>query len=120
VAQNDQIDAYFATLAPDQREALQHLRALVRRVVPEAQETMSYGMPAFKLGGRFLISYAGWKRHCSIYPVTDTFLSAHAHELEGYDRTKGSLHFTPDDPLSDALVTALVQARVTELASGRR
>jgi uncharacterized protein YdhG (YjbR/CyaY superfamily) len=120
VAQDARIDAYLATLPPDQREALQHLRDLVRRVVPEAEETMSYGMPAFKLGGRFLVSYAGWKHHCSIYPLTDTFLSAHADELEGYGRTKGSLHFTPDAPLPDAVMTALVQARVADLASGRR
>jgi uncharacterized protein YdhG (YjbR/CyaY superfamily) len=120
VAQDTRIDAYLATLPADQRDALQRLRDLVRRVVPQAEETMSYGMPAFKLGGRFLVSYAGWKHHCSIYPLTDTFLAAHADELEGYGRTKGSLHFTPDAPLRDAVMTALVQARVADLASGRR
>lgn len=47
-------------------------------------------MPAFKLDGRLLVSFAGWKAHCSIYPLTDTFLQAHAAELKGYERTKGA------------------------------
>jgi uncharacterized protein YdhG (YjbR/CyaY superfamily) len=110
------VDAYLAELPADQRETLQRLRTCVARVVPEAEELISYGMPAFKLNGRFLVSYAGWKKHCSIYPLTDAFLESHADELEGYGRTKGSLHFTPEAPLPDALLKKLVRARVADLA----
>jgi uncharacterized protein YdhG (YjbR/CyaY superfamily) len=66
------------------------------------------------------VSYAGWTRHCSIYPLTDTFLKAHADELKGYGRTKGSLHFTPETPLPDALVSDLIRARVDDLETGGR
>jgi uncharacterized protein YdhG (YjbR/CyaY superfamily) len=118
VADESPVDAYLAALPPAQREALQRLRAQVARLVPDAVETISYGMPAFKLNGRFLVSFAGWKAHCSIYPLTDTFLAAHADELEGYPRTKGSLHFTPEEPLPDALVEGLVMARRADLEGG--
>ena len=109
------IDAYLAALPPDQCEALQRLRGQIRQVAPDAVETISYDMPAFKLGGRFLVSFAGWKAHCSIYPLTDSFLAGHAGELEGYARTKGSLHFTSKVPLPESVVEALIRERVADL-----
>ena len=109
------IDTYLATLPAGQRDALQRLRIQIARVVPDAVETISYGMPAFKLDGRFLVSFAGWKRHCSIYPLTDAFLESNADALAGYDRTKGSLHFTPEMPLPEPIVETLVRARVADL-----
>lgn len=118
MAHDARIDAYLTTLPANQREALQRLRAQVARTVPDAVETISYGMPAFKLDGRLLVSFAGWKAHCSIYPLTDTFLQAHAAELKGYERTKGSVHFTPEAPLPVALVRALVRARLADLEAG--
>ena len=114
------VDAYLATLPADQQKVLQDLRAQVARIAPDAVETISYGMPAFKLGGRFLVSYAAWKSHCSIYPLTDTFMQSHADAIAGFDRTKGSLHFTPKDPLPPGLVEDLVRARLADLASGGR
>ena len=119
MAHDSPIDAYLATLPADQREMLQRLRAQIARLVPDAVETISYGMPALKLHGRFLVSYAGWKAHCSIYPLTGTFLEAHADALKGYGRTKGSLHFTPKKPLPEALVDGLIRERVADLESGR-
>jgi len=109
------VDAYLTGLPPDQRELLEDLRARVARLVPDAKELISYGMPAFKLHGRFLVSYAGWKRHCSIYPLTDAFLAAHRAALAGFGRTKGSLHFTPAAPVPDALLDELILARVGDL-----
>jgi uncharacterized protein YdhG (YjbR/CyaY superfamily) len=112
------IDAYLATLPPDQHKALQRLRVQIARLVPGAVETISYGMPAFQLEGHAVVWFAGWKAHCSIYPVTDTFLQEHADALKGYERTKGSLHFTPDAPLPEALVEQLVRARLADLQAG--
>jgi uncharacterized protein YdhG (YjbR/CyaY superfamily) len=120
VAADSRIDSYLATLPADQRKLLQRLRAQIARVVPNAEETISYGMPAFKLNGRFLVSFAGWKAHCSIYPLTDTFLAAHADALEGYGRTKGSLHFTPQKPVPEPVMEDLIRARVADLAAGGR
>jgi uncharacterized protein YdhG (YjbR/CyaY superfamily) len=118
VAHQTPVDDYLASLPPAQRDALRRVREAVARVAPDAVETISYGMPAFKLNGRFLVSFAGWKAHCSIYPLTDTFLSAHEDELKGYRRTKGSLHFTPEAPLPEALLERLVLARRADLEGG--
>lgn len=114
------VDEYLAGLPADQRELLESLRKRVAALVPEATETISYGMPAFKLGGRFLVSYAAWKAHCSLYPLTDSFMASHATEIEGFDRTKGSIHFTPTKRLPDRVLADLVRARVADLEAGGR
>ena len=103
------VQAYLDHLPADQRALLEHVREVVGRVAVDAEEAISYGMPAFERDGKFFLSYAGWKRHCSIYPLTDAFLAAHPAELEGYGRTKGSLHFTPERPLPDLLLEDLVR-----------
>jgi uncharacterized protein YdhG (YjbR/CyaY superfamily) len=109
------VDGYLATLPAGQRALLERLRAQVARLAPDATETISYGMPTFKLGGRALLWYAGWKAHCSIYPLTDSFSAAHSDALKGYRRTRGSLHFTPDNPLAEPLIAELVRARLADL-----
>ena len=115
-ARDPRVDAYLATLPADQQGLLEGVRATIRRVVPDAEETIAYDMPAFRLAGRFLVSYAGWKRHCSLYPLTDSFLAAHAAEIEGFGRTKGSIHFTAAKPLPPALLDELIRTRVADLA----
>ena len=117
MARDPKVDAYLDALPPDQCALLQHVREVIRRVIPDAEEAISYGMPAFKREGRFFVSYAGWKAHCSIYPLTAAFQAEHAAELEGYGRTKGSLHFTPERPLPDHLLEALVRDEVVRAAS---
>lgn len=112
------IDAYLAKLPAEQRAALAQLRAEALRLVPDAEESMSYGMPVIKHRGQALLWFAAWKHHCSVYPLTDTFLAAHADELERYERTKGSLHFTPEDPLPPSLFAAMIRARLDDLDAG--
>ena len=120
MAEASRVDRYLAGLPADQRDALQGLRLHLRRLLPGAVETISYGMPAFKVDGRAVVWFAGWKAHCSMYPLTDTFLAAHADALQGYRRTKGSLHFQADAPLPEALVEELVRARLADLEREER
>jgi uncharacterized protein YdhG (YjbR/CyaY superfamily) len=120
VTRDPRVDAYLATLPADQRALLERVSGQIRTVMPDAEETISYAMPSFRQGNRFVVSYAGWKQHCSIYPLTDSFLAAHGDEVKGYSRTKGSLHFTPDKPLPDGIVEELVRARLAELGQGER
>ena len=119
MATDPRVDAYLDALPQGQRAALQHLRERNRGIVPDAEETISYDMPAFKHRGTFFVSYAGWKRHCSLYPMTDSFRSAHAAELEGFGGTKGSVHFTPERPLPDGMIDELIRARLADLEGGR-
>ena len=113
------VDAYLAKLPADQRDVLAALRVRVHELSPEAEETISYGMPAFKLNDRFFLSYAGWKRHCSIYPIDEQVLERHADAIRGYRRTTGSLHFSAAQPLPDALLADLVAQRANDLRGGR-
>jgi uncharacterized protein YdhG (YjbR/CyaY superfamily) len=114
------VDAYLAALPADQGEVLQALRDRVKALAPQALETISYAMPAFKLGDRFLLSYAAWKRHCSIYAPGEDLLARYATELDGHGRTKGSLHFSKAQPLPDGLVVDFVRRRVASIESGGR
>ena len=114
------IDAYLENVAVDQRELLERMRTQILGLLPEAAEVISYGMPGFKVHGKVVVWFAAWKAHCSLYPLTDTFLRDHARELEGYTITKGSVHFTPLKPLPEAVVEALVRARIADLEAGLR
>ena len=111
------VDDHLAALPPDQRAALEHLRATIRAAAPDATEAISYGMPAFKQDGRGLVSYAAFKAHCSLFPMSSTVIASLATELEGFVTSKGTIRFTPEAPLPDALVTRIVRARLAELAA---
>jgi uncharacterized protein YdhG (YjbR/CyaY superfamily) len=115
VTTDPRVDAYLAALPADQRDQLQAFRAKVAELAPRAVETISYNMPAFKVGRQFLLSYAAWKRHCSFYPVNDALLERYAVALAGYGRTKGSLHFSAAQPLPDGLVEDLVRDRLVAI-----
>jgi uncharacterized protein YdhG (YjbR/CyaY superfamily) len=113
------VDAYLETRPADQRELLAAVRRRVHELVPDATELISYDMPAFKLHGRFLLSYAGWKRHCSLYPPGDDLLVRYADELQGYGRTKGSLHFSDKQPLPPGLLDDFIRERAASVEAGR-
>jgi uncharacterized protein YdhG (YjbR/CyaY superfamily) len=114
------VDTFLARLPDDQRAALQSLRETIRAAVPDAVEAISYGVPAFKLHGRPLLSYGAAKNHCAFYVQSPAVMEAHAAELEGLPQGRGSIRFQPDEPLPADLVTALVKARIAETTTNRR
>jgi uncharacterized protein YdhG (YjbR/CyaY superfamily) len=114
MATDPRVDDYLAKLPAEQQQLLGALRRRVAELAPDAEETISYGMPAFKVDGRFFLSYAAWKQHCSIYAIDAPLLERHADAIRGYGRTKGALHFTPERPLPDALLVDLVRQRERE------
>ena len=108
------VDDYLAALPDDQRAALEKLRKTIKAAMPEATETISYQMPTFKLRGRFLVSYAAFKNHCSLFPATDEMFEAFGEELKPFFSGKGTIRFTTERPLPSELVEKIVRARVEE------
>ena len=109
------IDTYLADQDGSERNTLQQLRQDILEVVPNAEECISYGMPAFKVRGKTVAGFAAFKNHLSYLPHSGSVLSALAADIADYDGTKSSLHFTVDQPLPKALVTKLVTARLQQL-----
>jgi uncharacterized protein YdhG (YjbR/CyaY superfamily) len=90
------------------------------RCAPEATETIAYQMPAFKDHGRFLVSYAAFKDHCSLFPASYAVIEALGEELKPYFSGKGTIRFQAHKPLTAALVKKIVKARIEENAARRR
>ena len=111
------IDEYLAGVPDDKRAALERLRQQVYAAAPDATEAISYGMPAFKLDGRFFVGFGAAKDYCSFY-VGRAPLVALATELAGYRLWKGTINFQPDHPLPEELVTKLVRLRLAEYQAG--
>jgi uncharacterized protein YdhG (YjbR/CyaY superfamily) len=109
------INTYLADLDEPKRTTLQQLRQDILEVVPNAEECISYGMPAFKVRGKTVAGFAAFKNHLSYLPHSGSVLPALAADIADYDGTKGSLHFTADQPLPNDLVTKLVTARLQQL-----
>ncbi|KKB08294.1 iron chaperone [Devosia chinhatensis] len=108
-----QIDAHIEALAPAFREAMQHLRAVIRAAAPEAEEIITYAMPGIGLEGP-LVSYCAFKTHCSLFPMGNSVFTGMEDEIAPWRTSKGTLQFTPDAPLPDALVIRIVKARIAE------
>ena len=108
------VEDYLAGLPEVPRAALERLRETIKAAAPEATETISYQMPAFKLRGRFLVSYAAFKHHCSLFPASGKVLEAHGEELKPYFSGKGTIRFDADEPIPAALVKKIVMTRIEE------
>ena len=111
---SEEIDDYLSQLEEPKRSTLSAVRASIRAAVPEAEEGISYGMPAFKLRGKTVAGFAAFRHHLSYLPHSGSVLAELDQELAGYTQTKGSLHFPVDTPLPDELVRRLVAVRLRQ------
>ena len=107
------IDEYIATFPKDIQKILIKVRRTIKAAAPNAGEKISYGIPTFTLDGKYLIYFAGWKHHISIYPIPvgdDAF----NQEIAPYAAGKGTLKFPIDKPIPLKLITKIVKLKVAE------
>jgi uncharacterized protein YdhG (YjbR/CyaY superfamily) len=113
------VDEYLAGVPEPARSTLNKMRAVIRSAVPpEATETISYRIPAFKHKG-VLVWFAAFSDHCSLFP-TASVIEAFKNELKGYTTSKGTIQFPLDKPIPIALIRRLVKARVAQMGSKKR
>lgn len=119
------VDAYMADVPNEKaRAALSTLRTRIKAAAPSATEGVSYGVPMFKIDGHLLVGFGAAKNHCALYGVSVDEMGPLLPELERFDTSKGTVRFTPDEPLSAALVKKIVKLRVASIearwGTGRR
>jgi uncharacterized protein YdhG (YjbR/CyaY superfamily) len=110
-----EIDRYLADVDEPKRTTLEALRRSILEVVPDAEQCISYGVPAFKVQGKTVAGFAAFKTHLSYLPHSGSVLAALGDDVAQYERTKGSLHFAIDKPLPKRLVKKLVTTRLNQL-----
>ena len=121
MAKYTDVDEYMAQLPDDRRAVMEQLRSTIRAAAsPDAVEVISYNMPAFKLDGRFLVSYEAFKRHYSLFPWSDAMVEEIGDEMKPYAVGKGTIRFSADEPISLELVTRIVEFRNREVAREAR
>ena len=111
----DEIDAYLAALEEPTRSTLEELRKAILEVVPDAEQSLSYGLPAFKVRRKTVAGFAAFKNHLSYLPHSGSVLAELGDDVAGFETSKGSLKFAIDKPLPKRLVKKLVAARIREL-----
>jgi len=116
----EEIDHYLGTLDEPKRATLAQLRDTIVAIVPDAEQCISYGMPAFKLRGKTIAGFAAFKSHLSYVPHSGAVIPRLAKETGGYTKTKGSLHFPFNKPLPRKLVKKLLDVRMTEAFGSKR
>lgn len=109
------VDEYLDAAAEPQATTLRTLRAQLRELLPDAQETIAYGAPAMRVEKGLVAGYTANAKHCAYLPMSGSVLAGMADQLTGYTYSKGALRFPPDQPLPQELVAALVAARLAEL-----
>ena len=110
---HESVDAYLADVPPKERAVLKEIRAAVKDVVPDAEEKISYGMPAFTHNGN-LLYYAAMKNHLSLFPGSKSVVKKFATELKPFDAREGTIRFTVDKPLPITLVKKIAKMRAAE------
>ena len=108
------IDEYLVSVNAYHRDALQKIRKTVHAVAPNAEECISYGIPAFRMNGCSLVFFGAWANHCALYLGSSATLKKFRNELRDFQTSKGTLRFSPGKPLPVALVKRLVKARIAE------
>jgi uncharacterized protein YdhG (YjbR/CyaY superfamily) len=108
------VEEYLAGLDEPKQSTLRQLRSSILEVIPEAEEGISYGLPAFRVRGQVIAGFAAFTKHLSYLPNSGSVIPELGEKVAGYASTKGSLHFPLDTPLPKTLVRQLVKVRLRQ------
>jgi uncharacterized protein YdhG (YjbR/CyaY superfamily) len=111
------IDDYLAAQPDAARRVLERLRRTIRAALPGADETISYGIPAYKLHGRVVLYFAGWREHYSLYPSSRQLVEKFKKDLAPYELRKGTIRIPLDEPAPAALVARIAKFRARQIAA---
>ena len=115
-----EVDAYLAGIDEPKRSTLQELRRTILELLPDAEECISYSMPAFRHEGHVVAGFQATSKGCSYYPFSGTTLATLAAELKNYEGTKSAVHFDPKRGLPTTLVRKLLRTRIAEIAPAKK
>ena len=116
----EEVDEYLRGVEEPKRSTLQALRRTILEIVPDADQVISYRVPAFRVRGKTVAGFAAFKNHLSYLPFSGSVLTQLADELKGYTMTKSALHFPVDRPLPRTVVKKLIAVRLGEVRPGSR
>ena len=108
------VDDYLAAQPEDVRAILQHVRSIIHKAVPDGEEVISYQVPTYKLHGTYVVYFAGWKQHYSLYPATDQLVAAFKGDLAPYKSSKATLRFPLSQPVPAKLIERIVKFMAKE------
>ena len=114
----EEIDQYLDALEEPKRTTLARLRQTILAIIPEAEQGISYGVPAFKVGGKTIAGFAAFKNHLSYLPHSGSVFPQLSDELRGYSSSSGALRFSIDEPLPAPLVEKLIAVRLQQAFPG--
>lgn len=110
------VDEYIASQPATVKSILKRVRSSIRKALPEAEEVISYQIPAYKLHGARVLYFAGWKRHYSLYPAGERLVAEFRDELAPYEVNKGTIRFPLSQPVPVKLIGRIAQFRAGEAA----
>jgi uncharacterized protein YdhG (YjbR/CyaY superfamily) len=103
------VDDYLAGHPEEVRNVLRRVRSTIRKALPGAEEAISYQIPAYRLDGGYVVYFAGWKRHYSLYPATDHLVAAFRNDLAPYEVSKGTIRFPLSQPVPVRLIERIAK-----------
>jgi uncharacterized protein YdhG (YjbR/CyaY superfamily) len=111
------VDEYIATQPESVRPKLEQVRAAIRKAVPEAVEGIGYRMPGYKLLGKPMLYFAGFREHYSLFAASGTFFATLEDELRGYEVRKGTVHFPLEKPVPVKLISRIAKLRAAGIVA---
>src|SRR5947207_15162439 len=110
------VDDYIASQPEAVQGLLKRVRSTIRKAMPGAEEVISYQIPAYKLRGQYVLYFAGWRQHYSLYPAKERLVAAFKDELAPYKLSKGAIRFPLSEPIPIKLIERITKFRAKEVA----